>query len=107
VVNIGSSSAYAGFKGGTTYCASKHGLLGLSRALHAEIVAEGVRSYCISPGSIKTPMGRQVPDENYETFMTPEEVARYVAIVVSFDGEMAIEESRLSRVGERRRPPPS
>ena len=53
VVNIGSSSAYAGFAGSALYCASKHALLGLSRALHAEYRDRGVRVYCISPGSVR------------------------------------------------------
>ncbi len=37
IVNIGSSSAYGGFKNTSIYCASKHAILGLSRALHCEL----------------------------------------------------------------------
>ena len=37
IVNIGSSSSYAGFKETTIYCSSKHAVLGLSRAMHDEL----------------------------------------------------------------------
>jgi NAD(P)-dependent dehydrogenase (short-subunit alcohol dehydrogenase family) len=97
IVNIGSSSAYSGFKETSIYCASKHALLGLSRALHDELKVHDVRTYCISPGSIKTPMGEQVRNQNYETFLEPREVAEYVCFVISFDGGLVSEEIRLNR----------
>ncbi len=37
IVNIASSSAYAGLKNTSIYCSSKHALLGLSRSLHSEL----------------------------------------------------------------------
>ncbi len=98
VVNIGSSSAYAGFANTSIYCASKHALLGLSRSLFNELKATGVRVFCLSPGSIQTEMGKQVRGQTYETFMRPEEVARYVSFMMSFDAEMISEEVRLNRV---------
>lgn len=97
IVNIGSSSAYSGFKDTSVYCASKHALLGLSRALHDELKVHNVRTYCVSPGSIKTPMGKQVRNQNYETFLEPTEVAEYVCFVISFDGGLVSEEIRLNR----------
>jgi NAD(P)-dependent dehydrogenase (short-subunit alcohol dehydrogenase family) len=97
MVNIGSSSAYAGFKETSVYCASKHALLGLSRALHDELKVHNVRTYCISPGSIKTPMGERVRNQKYETFLEPREVAEYVCFVISFDGGLVSEEIRLNR----------
>ena len=101
VVNIGSSSAYAGFPDTSVYCASKHGLLGFSRAVHEELKDRNVRTYCLSPGSVKSEMGRQVPDQDFETFIEPEEIAEYVAFVVSFDGNLVTEEIRLSRMQVR------
>ena len=97
IVNIGSSSAYSGFKDTSVYCASKHALLGLSRSLHDELKVHNVRTYCISPGSIKTPMGERVRNQNYETFLEPNEVAEYVCFVISFDGGLISEEIRLNR----------
>jgi len=37
IVNLGSSSSYAGFKNGTIYSATKHAILGFTRALNAEL----------------------------------------------------------------------
>lgn len=98
IVNIGSSSSYNGFKNGTIYCSTKHSLLGLSRALFAELKEYGVRTYCISPGSVRTKMGRLSKDQNFDTFIDPHEVAEYVAFVISFDKDLISEEIRLNRI---------
>ena len=98
IINIASSSAYAGFKNTSIYCSSKHALLGLSRSLHSELKEHNVRTFCVSPGSIKTPMGRSVIGQNYETFLNPDEIAEFIAYLISFDNEMVSEEIRLSRI---------
>ena len=98
IVNIGSSSAYHGFKETSIYCASKHALLGLSRALHDELKTHNVRTFCISPGSIRTEMGRQVKNQDFETFIDPKEIAEYISFVISFDAELISEEIRLNRM---------
>ena len=98
IVNVGSSSAYAGFRDTALYCASKHALLGLSRATHDELRDRGVRTFCISPGSIKTEMGRHVPRQLWETFLEPAEVAEYVCFAIAFDSTLVTEEVRLNRL---------
>ncbi len=98
IVNIASSSAYAGFANSATYCASKHGLLGFSRALDDELRGRGVRVVAVSPGSIKTPMGRKVPGQTYETFMEPGEIAEIVRHIVALDGSVLVSELRLGRM---------
>ena len=98
IINIGSSSSYQGFRGTSIYCASKHALLGLSRSLHDELKEHNVRTYCISPGSMKTDMGRQVIGQNWDTFMDPQEVAEVTTFLISFDKELIVEEIRLNRL---------
>ena len=98
IVNIGSSSAYNGFKETSIYCASKHALLGLSRSLHNELKEYNIRTFCISPGSIKTPMGEKVKDQDFDTFIDPKEIAEYVVFAICFDNEMVSEEVRLNRM---------
>ena len=44
IINIGSSSAYAGYEKTSLYCASKHALLGFSRALHDELKKYNIMS---------------------------------------------------------------
>jgi len=98
IINIGSSSAYAGFKNTAIYCASKHALLGLTRSLHDEFKHRNVRCFCISPGSIKTEMGRAVPGQDFETFLDPQEIADFVIHATSYDGGMIADEIRLNRM---------
>lgn len=98
IVNIGSSSCYAGVRNTTAYCASKHGLLGLSRALHDEISEHGVRVYSISPSSTQGPMGKSTIGQDYSTFLDPEEVADYVMFAISLDGNAMSEEILIKRM---------
>ena len=98
IVNVGSSSAYAGFSSTAVYCASKHALLGLSRAMFHELKNEKIRVYCVSPGSIKTEMGRKVVGQDYDTFMDPEEVSSFILQIIEYDGNMISEEIRLNRM---------
>lgn len=98
IVNIGSSSAYNGFKNSTAYCSSKHALLGFSRALFSELKDNNVRVYSISPGSTQTKMGKLSKDQKFETFLEPKEVADYVAFVIEFDKQLISEEIRLNRM---------
>lgn len=97
IINIGSSSSYNGFSDGTIYCSSKHALLGLSKSLFAELKYLNIRTFCISPGSIKTKMGRQDKKQNFKTFLDPKEVAEYIVFCMTFDKELVSEEIRLNR----------
>jgi 3-oxoacyl-[acyl-carrier protein] reductase len=98
IINIGSSSAYVGSRDTSLYCASKHALLGFSRALHDELKKNGIRTFCVSPSGLKTEMGKLIRNQNYDTFLNPDEVAEYVAFICSFDGEMISDEVRLNRM---------
>jgi len=97
IINIGSSSSYQGFSEGTIYCASKHALLGLSKSLFIELKESKIRTFCISPGSIKTKMGKLDKKQNYKTFLDPKEVAEYIVFCINFDKELVSEEIRLNR----------
>jgi len=103
IVNIASSGAYNGRSKTVVYRASKHALLGLSRSLHSELKEYNVRTFCVSPGPIKTSMGHDIvknenPDERFDSFMNPNEIAEFIAYLISFDNEMVSEEIRLSRI---------
>ena len=98
IVNIGSSSSYDGFKESSIYCASKHAILGLSRAVHDELKNHHIRTFTISPGSIKTKMGRKVKNQNYQTFIQPEEIAKFLVHIISYDNEMIPNEVKLNRM---------
>ena len=103
IVNIASSGAYNGLKNTAIYRSSKHALLGLSRSLHNELKEFNVRTFCISPGPIKTNIGKDIikkenPNENYETFMKPNEIAEFITFAISFDNNLISPEIRLGRI---------
>ena len=98
VINIGSSSSYNGFKGTAAYCASKHALLGLSRSLYSEWKEFGIRVLVVSPGSLKTEMGRKVEGQDFETFIETEELASFILQLMTHDDDMIVEEVRVNRV---------
>ncbi len=96
IINIGSSSSYGGFKNTVTYCASKHALLGFSRALHDEWKEYGVTVHCISPGTIDTPQA-EVLLQDKSTYMSAEEFSELVYDVSRYNGNMIVEEVRAVR----------
>ena len=98
IINLGSSSSYMGFKYGSYYCSTKFAILGLSRSLHAELKKYNIRTYCISPSSTKTEMAKISTDQNFDTFLEPKEVAKFIVSVISFDNEMVMDEIRLNRM---------
>jgi NAD(P)-dependent dehydrogenase (short-subunit alcohol dehydrogenase family) len=57
IVNIGSDLSFYGMPGYVSYCASKAGLLGLTKAMAAEL-APKIRVNLLCPGPVDTPMLR-------------------------------------------------
>lgn len=66
IVNIGSiqSFSHVRWPNSAAYTTSKHGVLGMTRALAAELGPEGVRVNAIGPGMIATPLNQPTRDSN-------------------------------------------
>ena len=62
IVNIGSIQSFVHVRtpSSPAYTASKHGVLGFTKALAAELGKDGVRVNAIGPGLIETPLNAQV-----------------------------------------------
>lgn len=62
IINVSSTAAMTG-EGPSHYCASKAGVMGLTRSIARELAPNGVRVNTIIPGPTNTPMMADVPDE--------------------------------------------
>jgi NAD(P)-dependent dehydrogenase (short-subunit alcohol dehydrogenase family) len=56
IVNVSSQFGLAGCLASPAYCASKAGLIGLTRAMAIDHTSEGIRVNCVCPGPVDTPM---------------------------------------------------
>lgn len=59
VINIASTAGKVGFAYTAAYCASKHGLIGFTRALALEMATSGVTVNAICPGFVRTEMASE------------------------------------------------
>ena len=68
IVNIGSIQSFVHVRtpNSAAYTTSKHGVLGFTRALAAELGKDGVRVNAIGPGLIETPLNEKVRANNPE-----------------------------------------
>jgi NAD(P)-dependent dehydrogenase (short-subunit alcohol dehydrogenase family) len=64
IVNCASIAGLVGFAGSAAYTASKHGLVGLTRATALEYAPLGIRINAVCPGVIHTPMVDEVIKDN-------------------------------------------
>ncbi|EXJ71828.1 uncharacterized protein A1O5_04329 [Cladophialophora psammophila CBS 110553] len=87
IVSIASVSGLEGLPNAAAYTASKHGLIGLTRAVAKEVATQGIRINAVAPGSIQTPMLVRAEEDNHTSLPpycpmgrhgTPEEVANLV-----------------------------
>ena len=58
IVNVASTAARKGYRYTSAYTASKHALLGMTRAFSDTVVAAGVTVNAVCPGYVDTPMTR-------------------------------------------------
>jgi NAD(P)-dependent dehydrogenase (short-subunit alcohol dehydrogenase family) len=88
VINLASISGRLGTAMLSAYCAAKHGVVGLTRALAEELRADGIAVNAICPGSVDTEMLAQgVPGAKPD--MTPADVAR-VALFLAARAPLAL-----------------
>ncbi|WP_327430284.1 MULTISPECIES: 3-oxoacyl-ACP reductase FabG [unclassified Streptomyces] len=103
IVNVASTGGKQGVVLGAPYSASKHGVIGFTKALGLELAKSGITVNAVCPGYVETPMAQQVRAnyariwdteeqavlERFETkiplgrYSTPQEVAGLVGYLLS------------------------
>jgi 2-hydroxycyclohexanecarboxyl-CoA dehydrogenase len=58
LLHLASSAGLRGYPFTSAYTAAKHGMVGLTRALHAELAAKGLQVYAVCPGFVDTDITR-------------------------------------------------
>ncbi|MEE8201221.1 MAG: SDR family NAD(P)-dependent oxidoreductase [Candidatus Acidoferrales bacterium] len=75
IINIASLAGKNAFPGGSAYCASKWGLLGLTRCMAEDLRGYGIRVSAICPGTVHTEFSPH-PGKDPGKMLQPEDVAR-------------------------------
>lgn len=78
IVNIASAAGKAGFPGGATYCATKHGVVGLSESVHMELHGSGIDVSVVMPAIVRTELASGLGEARLFKSVTPEEVAEAI-----------------------------
>lgn len=87
IVNISSVLGKFGVPGYTAYCASKHGVIGFTKALALEVVKRGITVNAICPGWVDTDMAR----------LGMKEIAAYLGMTVEEFERQALAEVPTQR----------
>ena len=90
---------------GPAYSASKHGLVALSESLNQEECGHGIRSCCICPGEVATPLldKRPVPvtDEDKGRMLQADDLAETILFVARLPATVCVNEILISPTWNR------
>jgi len=74
IVNMASVAGLIGFPAQASYCASKHGVVGITKSVALDYATSGIRVNALCPGIIRTPILGSKLDEK------PKIMANYIAM---------------------------
>lgn len=98
IINITSVVGVKGYVNQAAYSASKHALMGMTKALAREVQRDGIRVHAICPGGVDTQLASQArPDLDKPVLIQPEEIADIVLFLVTRQGNAVIDEIHVRR----------
>ena len=103
ILNIGSVVSHKGYPTQSAYATAKHALLGMTKALAAEVYRDGIRVHIICPGAVNTDMARTVsrPDIDMNALIGVEDIADTAEFLLTHRGNAVIDEVQLHRIGKQ------
>jgi NAD(P)-dependent dehydrogenase (short-subunit alcohol dehydrogenase family) len=84
IVNVASSAGKTGFPHLATYCATKHGVVGMSEAVRAELRGTGVEISVVMPNIVKTELSAGLVETPAFKNSTVEDVADAIVDALKF-----------------------
>ena len=98
IINIASVVGFKGYPNQAGYTASKHAVIGLTKALAVEAQEHGIRVSVINPGGVDTELlQRSRPDLDRRALMQPDDIAQAVAFLLSLSDRAAVDEIYIRR----------
>jgi 3-oxoacyl-[acyl-carrier protein] reductase len=98
IVNITSVVGVKGYINQALYSASKHAVMGMSKALAKEVQKDGIRVHAICPGGVDTDMASAArPDLDRSILIQPDEIADVVLFLVTRAGNAVIDQIDMRR----------
>lgn len=98
IINISSVVGVKGYVNQSAYSASKHALMGMTKALAREVKQDGIRVHAICPGGVDTEMvGNARPDLDRSVLIKPDEIADIVIFLLSQTGNAVIDQIDVRR----------
>jgi 3-oxoacyl-[acyl-carrier protein] reductase len=98
IVNVSSVVGHKGYVNQSAYGASKHALMGMTKALAKEVQKDGIRVHAICPGGVDTDLVRDArPDLDPPALMQPQEIADIVLFLVTRRGNAVIDQVDVRR----------
>ena len=98
IINISSVSGLKPLLHQSAYCASKHGLNGLTKVLAMELWPYGIGVHAICPGGVDTRLSREaMPDRDKSDWMTPEDIAHACLYLATLSPRAATDELVVRR----------
>ncbi len=100
IINISSVAGLKPLVNQGAYCASKHGVNGLSKVLAMELRELNIAVHAICPGGVDTELARDaMPERDKSSWMQPEDIANACLYLASLHPRSTIDELSIRRFG--------